>query len=193
MKVFIFIGFLLILPLSTGARVGVGMGQGEIRLTEPTKPGGIYALPSLRIFNTGDETATYGMGVAYHQENPELRPRREWFIFKPETFILEPQQSQEVAITMLVPVKAEPGDYFAFLESGPVPSNEPGTTVGIAVATKLFFTMVPANLFQAINYRIVSFFKIYSPWPQIGLGVLAAVILLFLFRKFFSLNISRRR
>ena len=175
------------------AKLGVGMGAGEVRLTETVKPGGIYALPSLRVFNTGDETATYGFGVAYHQENPQLRPRKGWFTFNPDTFILEAGQSQEVSITMTVPVKAEPGEYFAFLEAGPVASNQPGTSVGIAVATKLFFTVVPANIFQAVAYRVSSFFGAYSPWSYVGLGVALFILAFFLFRKFFSFNIGVRK
>lgn len=179
--------------ISVSAKIGVGMGAGEVRLTEPVKPGGIYTLPSLRVFNTGDEVTTYGFGVAYHQENPQLRPRKEWFTFNPETFTLEAGKSQEVSITMTVPVKAEPGDYFAFLESGPVASNKPGTSVGVAVATKLFFTVVPANIFQAVIYRVSSFFNTNSPWSYIGLGVVLFILAVFLFRKFFSFNIGVRK
>lgn len=174
------------------AKVGVGMGAGEIRLTEDVKPGGIYTLPSLRVFNTGDEVTTYGMGVAYHQEHLELRPQKAWFSFSPATFTLEPEKSQEVLITMTIPVKAEPGDYFAFIESGPVPSNAPGTSVGVAVGTRLFLTVVPANIFQAITYRTSSFFSTYSPWTYIGLGIVLFIILILLFRKFFSFNIGVR-
>ena len=76
------------------AKIGVGMGAGEIRLTEAVKPGGIYKLPNLRVFNTGDEVTVYGMGVAYHQDNPELRPRQSWFSFSPATFTIEPGKSQ---------------------------------------------------------------------------------------------------
>lgn len=169
------------------------MGAREIRLTEPVKLGGIYTLPSLRIFNTGDETTTYGMGVAYHQDRPELRPAKEWFSFSPATFTLEPTKSQEVRITMTVPLKASPGDYFAFVESGPVASNKPGTSVGIAVASKLFFTVVPANIFQAILFRTSSFFTTNAPWSWVGLAVLLATILLALVRRFFSFNIAVRR
>src|SRR3989344_5605127 len=107
------------------AKIGVGMGAGEIRLTEPMKLGGIYQLPNLRIFNTGDETTTYGRDVAYRQDYPELRPKQDWFSFNPATFTLEAGKSQEVQVTMIVPVKAEPGDYFAFVESGPVASDKP--------------------------------------------------------------------
>lgn len=169
------------------------MGAGEVRLTEQVKPGGIYGLPSLRVFNTGDEITTYGFGVAYHQENPQLRPRKEWFTFNPDTFILEAGKSQEVSITMTVPVKAEPGDYFAFLEAGPVAKNQPGTSVGIAVATKLFFTVAPANIFQAVTYRVSSFFRANSPWSYAGLGIALFILAIFLFRKFFSFNIGVRK
>ncbi|KKR52944.1 MAG: hypothetical protein UT90_C0017G0008 [Parcubacteria group bacterium GW2011_GWA1_40_21] len=179
--------------IKVSAKVGVGMAAGEIRLTELIKPGGIYSLPSLRIFNTGDETTTYGMGVAYHQENPQLRPRKDWFVFSPSTFTIQPGESQEVLVTMIVPVKAEQGDYFAFIESGPVGTDKPGTTVGIAVATKLFFTVAPANIWQAVMHRASAFFRINSPWSWIGLGVALFATAVFLFRKFFSFNIGVRK
>src|SRR3989344_40619 len=175
------------------AKIGVGMGAGEIRLTEPIKPGGIYELPSLRIFNTGDEVTTYGMDIAYHQDHPELRPAQSWFSFNPAKFTLEAGTSQEVKVAMIVPVKAEPGDYFAFVESGPVASNAPGTSVGVAVATKLFFTIVPANIWQAIGYRVSAFFATYSPWSWVGLGLIVLIILFMIIRKFFSFNIAMRK
>lgn len=175
------------------AKVGVGMGAGEIRVDEPVKLGGIYELPSVRIFNTGDEVTTYGMGVAFHQDNHQLRPDKNWFSFSPSTFTIGPGESQEVSITMIVPLKGEPGDYFAFIESGPVPTNAPGTSIGVAVATKLYFTLIPANIFQAIGFRVSSFFETYSPWSWGGLGVIALIVLLVIFRKFFSFNIAVRK
>ena len=187
------IGFLFFSYSIALAKVGVGMGAGEIRLTEPIKPGGIYSLPSLRIFNTGDEITTYGMNVAYHQDHPELRPKQDWFSFNPATFTLEAGKSQEVQVTMIVPVKAEPGDYFAFVESGPVASDKPGTSVGVAVASKLFFTVVPANIWRAIGYRVSAFFDTYSPWSWVGLGLVVVIILFVLFRKFFSFNVAMRK
>ena len=186
--------FFLFLSYSVAlAKVGVGMGAGEIRLTEPVKPGGIYELPSLRIFNTGDEVSTYGMNIAYHQDRKELRPKQDWFSFSPSTFTLEAGKSQEVKVAMIVPVKAEPGDYFAFVESGPVASNAPGTSVGVAVATKLFFTIVPANIWQAIGYRVSAFFATYSPWSWVGLGLIVLIILFMIIRRFFSFNIAVRK
>jgi len=177
----------------TLAKVGVGMGAGEVRVTEDIKPGGIYSLPALRVFNTGDETTTYGMNVAYHQDNPQLRPVKSWFTFIPATFTIEPGESQEVQITMFVPVKTEPGEYFAFLESGPVAEGGPGTSVGVAVATKLYFTMVPSSIWEAVTYRISTFLVTYAPWSWAGLGIFVVGIIGFLFARFFSLNISLRK
>lgn len=175
------------------AKIGVGMGAGEIRLTEPVKPGGMYSLPPLRIFNTGDETTTYGMDIAYHQDHPELRPKQDWFSFNPMTFTLEAGKSQEIQVNMMVPVKAAPGDYFAFIESGPVASNQPGTSVGVAVATKLYFTVVPANIFKAIQYRVSSIFETYSPWSWVALAFVSFVLIILFIRKFFSFNIAMRK
>lgn len=175
------------------AKVGVGMGAGEIQVTEPIKPGGIYSLPSLRVFNTGDETTTYGMNVAYHQDNPQLRPQKSWFSFSPTTFTIEPGESQEVNVTMIVPVKTDPGEYFSFIESGPVAEGGPGTSVGVAVATKLYFTVVHATIWEAALYRISAFFTAYAPWSWIGFGVGMVVVILFVFIRFFSLDISLRR
>lgn len=185
--------FVLLLPLLVFSRVGVGMGAGEIRITEPIKLGGVYEIPSVRIFNTGDETTTYAMNVAYHQDRHELRPAKDWFKFNPETFTLEPTESQEIFITMVVPLKGEPGDYFAFIESGPVASNEPGTSVGIAVATKLFFTLVPANIFQAISYRVASIYNAYRPWSWLVPLLATLFILLMILRRFVSFNIAVRK
>jgi len=187
------ISFLFFSYSTTLAKVGVGMGAGEIRVDEPVKLGGIYELPSVRIFNTGDEITTYGMGVAFHQDYHQLRPAKEWFSFSPSTFTINPGESQEVKITMIVPLKADPGDYFSFIESGPVASNAPGTSVGVAVGTKLFFTLVPANIFQAIGFRTSSFFETYSPWSWGGLGLVILIVLFVIMRRFFSFNVAVRR
>lgn len=183
----------LLLPVLVLAKVGVGMGAGEIRIDEEIKLGGIYEIPSVRIFNTGDETTTYGMGIAFHQDMHQLRPQKEWFTFTPATFTLEPNESELVKVVMTVPLKGEPGDYFAFIESGPVPTNEVGTSVGVAVATKLYFTLVPANFFQAVTHRVSSLFENYAPWSWIGLGLIAFIILITIVRRFFSFNVTMRK
>ena len=189
------LAFLLCVGVTSmvSAKVGVGMGAGEIRLTDGIKPGGIYEIPSVRIFNTGDETTTYGMGIAYHQDRHELRPGKEWFSFNPATFTLEPGKSQDISVTMTVPLKVEQGDYFAFVESGPVHAETPGTSVGIAVATKLFFTVIPANMFQALSHRFMTFMEGYTPWSWVVLGVFGLIIFLLILRRFISFNVSFKK
>lgn len=119
----------LILPLAVFAKIGVGVGTGKIKVDEPVKPGSVYNLPSIAVFNTGDEAGDYEMGVAYHSGQPELRPDKEWFNFTPSSFYLEPNQSQSVAIRLTLPVKTQPGDYFAYLEARPVVKRASGTTI----------------------------------------------------------------
>ena len=153
----------LFLPLMVFAGVGVGVNLGKIKIDQPLKPGGIYNFPPLGVINTGDKPGDYEIEVTYHQDQPELRPAQEWFNFNPQQFYLEPGQSQSVAIKLALPVRVKPGDYFAYLEAHPIIKSGPGTTIGVAAATKAYFTIAPANIWQAIYYKISSFFVIYAP------------------------------
>ena len=175
------------------ARIGVGVGTGKIEVDEPLKPGGIYDLPFLSVFNTGDESADYEIEVTYHSKQPQLRPFQEWFSFSPSLFHLEPNKAQSVAIKLALPVKTEPGDYFAYLEAHPVVKAGPGTTIGVAAATKIYFSVVPANIWQAIGYRISSFWTMYSPWTWVVLAIVLGAIIIALFRKHFALQIRVKK
>lgn len=183
----------LIFPVVILAGVGVGVNLGKIEIDEPLKPGGIYNLPSIGVINTGDEPGDYELAVTYHQDQPELRPAQEWFSFSPSSFPLEPGQSQSVAIKLSLPMKISPGDYFAYLEAHPIVKAGPGTTIGVAAATKAYFTIVPANIWQAITYRISSFFTVYAPWTYVILTIVIGAIILTIFRKFFAFQVGIRR
>ena len=180
-------------PLFALASVGVGVNLGKINIEEPLKPGGLYTFPVIGVINTGDTAGDYAFEVTYHQDQPELRPDAEWFSFSPSTFSLGAGESQNVEIQLSLPVKMKPGDYFAYLEAHPVVVSGPGTTIGIAAATKTYFTVVPANLWQALIHRISSFFSLYAPWPQVVLAIIIGAVLLSLFRRFFSFNIGISR
>ena len=175
------------------AKAGVGISTGTIKVDKPLKPGGIYEFPSLGVSNTGDEAADYEMEIAYHSEQPQQRPSKEWFSFIPSSFYLEPKQSQRVAVKLTLPMKTRPGDYFAYLEVHPVIKAGPGTSIGIAVAAKLYFTVIPANAWQAITYRISSFWTIYSPWTWIVSGIALAAIIIALLRKNFAFQIGVKK
>ena len=79
------------------------------------------------------------------------------------------------------------------MEAHPVVTGEGGVTIGIAAATKIWFTVAPANTFQAIIHKITSFVKNTAPTSYIVMGIIALIILLLLFKKFFSFNLSIKK
>lgn len=181
----------LLVPIIVLGRVGVGVGTGKIVVDQPLKPGLIYTLPSLSVLNTGDEPGEYGVSVEYQEYVPQLRPDRGWFHFEPQSFHLEPGSVQAVKVTLTLPTKTKPGDYFAYLEGHPAKKDVAGqTSIGIAAAAKLYFTVAPANIFQGIYYRITSFLSRYAPWTFVILAVIVAAILILLFRRFFNFKIG---
>lgn len=184
---------LLISPMFALASVGVGVNLGKIKIEQELKPGGIYKFPVIGVINTGDESGDYELAVTYHQDQPELRPAEEWFNFNPASFALAPGEAQNVEIQLSLPVKMKPGDYFAYLEAHPVVVAGPGTTIGVAAATKTYFTVVPANLWQAMVHRVSSFFTVYAPWTYVVLAVVVGAVLIAAFRRYFSFNIGISR
>lgn len=176
------------------ARIGVGVGVGKIQVDEDLRPGVIYNLPPVTVLNTGDEASDYELSIEYHEKQPQLRPKEEWFIFSPSDFYLEPGGAQQVDIKLNLPLKMEPGDYFAYVEAHPTKKAVNGQTrIGVAAATKLYFTVVPANFIQGIYYKIVSFWRVYSPWPQRVLFTLLASLALLLFKKFFNIQVNVKK
>lgn len=181
----IIIGLLIAFPIY--AKVGVGVGLGKIQIDEPLKPGGIYKLPNLPVLNTGDEAGDYEVAVTYQHEQPQFRPEEKWFSFSPKSFHLEGGQSQIVEVTLMLPAKVASGDYFAYLEAHPVAKKE-GVTIGVAAATKIYFTVKAGTVLGAFTERVRSLMTTYSPISFIILGILALIILIFLFRKFFRVR-----
>ena len=145
---FVLLVSIAVFSISSGvfAGVGVGVNLGKINIDEPLKPGGIYSFPVIGVINTGDEPGDYELAVTYHQDQPELRPAESWFNFSPASFRLEPGESQNVVIVLSLPVRMKPGNYFAYLEAHPVIESGPGTTIGIAAATKAYFTEIRITL-----------------------------------------------
>lgn len=193
----LFISILLLLVLfspAAFAKIGVGIGTGKITVQDKLKPGIIYKLPSLTVFNTGDVPSDYEVNVSYHEKQPELKPQKEWLDFSPRTFSLQPGKSQEVTIKLNLPVRTEPGNYFAYLEGHPITKSKAGnTSVGIAAAAKLYFTVVPGSLWEGIYFKILSFWNVYAPWPQsaaIAIGIIAALLVI---KKFFHIEVNLKK
>jgi len=183
-------GFLAV-PVSVLADIGVGVGAGKIVLQKSLEPGSGYELPLLPVLNTGDEPGEYEVTVQFNEAQPELKPDAKWFRFSPTTFYLEPQQSAMVRTTLVVPISAKPGNYFVYLEAHPVKKGVMGqSSVGIAAAAKLYFTVAPSNLLQGMYYRSLSFLSTYAPWTYVIGGVFLFAIIITLFRRLFSFNVG---
>lgn len=182
----------LVLPSFASAKVGVGVGLGKVQIDEPLSPGGIYKLPSLPVLNTGDEAGDYEVAVTYQHEQEQLRPVEAWFSFSPKTFYLEPGGSQKVDISLNLPVKAKPGDYFGYLEAHPTAKKE-GVTIGVAAATKLYFTVKPSGVLGAAIARVTSWFEQNAPYSYWALAGLIALAIILVFRRFFALQFGIRR
>lgn len=174
------------------AKVGVGVGLGKIQIDEPLSPGGIYKLPSLPVLNTGDEAKNYEVAVTYQHEQEQFRPEETWFNFAPKTFHLEPGGSQKVDISLVLPTNTRPGDYFAYLEAHPMAEKE-GVTIGVAAATKLYFTVKPSGVLGAAVERIRSLLEINAPYSYWLVGGLVVLVIVLTFRRFFALQLQIRR
>lgn len=192
LRLFVLLSIILVIlaPLKSNAKLGVGVGTGKIEMDKPLKPGGLYNLPSLTVINTGDEPSGFSVSVEYKGDQPRMSPPKEWFVFSPNTFHLEAGQSQIVQVQLNIPIKTIPADYFAYLRGFPMQINNTagGATIGIGAAAKLYFTVAPANIFQGVYYRIIAIIKNNAPWSYIVLAVALMSILITLFRRYFSFN-----
>ena len=188
---FIFLLSVFLFPQVVLARLGVGVGTGKIIVTEKLKPGIIYDLPPLTVINTGDQASDYAVGISYLEKQPQLRPEKSWFIFSPQKFYLEPGKVQVVNVKLNLPIIIKPGDYFAYVEGFPATKSKSGNnTIGIAAAAKLYFTVVPANIFMGIYYKTVSLWNIYSTYIK-GLFILLVIISAYIvFKKHFNIQIN---
>ena len=145
-------------------RVGVGIGTGKIQISEMVLPGKQYELTSISVINTGTVPAEYHTTITYHEQQSEKQPLLEWFSFSPDTYYLEPGQSQLVKVSMNMPLSVEPGDYFAYVEAQPTEKveNGGGAVIGVAAAARLYFTVKPSNILMAAYYRHCSFYQLHK-------------------------------
>lgn len=186
---------IILLLLSTSfiwAKVGVGVGLGKVQLDETLASGGVYNLPSLPVLNTGDEDGEYEVEITYLADQEELKPEASWFSFNPQSFPLSAGSSQLVEVKLTLPIDTRPGEYFAFLEAHPVVKAE-GTTIGVAAATKLNFTVKPSSILGAAVERIRSLIETNAPTSYYVLGIAGGVIILATARRYFTLSVGLKK
>ena len=186
---------LLCLPAADiQAQVGVGIMPGIIRVDEPLLPGGRYNLPSLQVVNTGNESSDYGVELASMAEQEELQPPAEFIILSPTSFHLEPGANQVVSLSLDIPLKAKPGDYLAYIEAHPTAtSGGGGMQIGVAAATKVYFTVKAANVFVGVTNSIANFFTRTAPGSYIVVGVIVLGLLVFFLRRRIRIDIKIAR
>ena len=160
-----------------GADRGVGVDVGQLAVGRTLEPGQSYDLPRIGVTNTGDETTEYGLSVGHLDGQSARLPDPDWISFAPQRFVLEPGQTRDVSIEIVLPANAEPGDYFALLRAQTAPPESGGASLGVAAATKLSFTVEPASWFEAQRHRINRWLDDYAPWTYILPAGLLLVVL----------------
>ena len=182
----------LLAPAVVDADRGVGVNLGRIAIEDKLSPGGGYNLPTLGVINTGGEPGNYEVVISYVQDQKEMRPPASWFDFQPQRFFLEAGQTQSVRIRLTLPTGADPGDYFAFIEAHPI-AESAGVTVGVAAATRLSFTVKPANWLEAQRVRLNRFIDENEPWSYVVPGAILAALVLLFTRRFFRIRLRVER
>ena len=169
--------------LPVAASMGAGVDLAEIKIDEALRPGEVYQLPTVGVLNTGDQAGSYEATIARMSDQTELVPYTDWFQFEPRSFDLEPGASTRVAVSMHLPVDAQPGDYLVLIEAHPVTGGG-GAAIGVAAATRLRFSVKRADS---------GFFQRAALHLYIVLGLVAAVILIWMIRRFFPFRLKLER
>jgi hypothetical protein len=178
------------LAAPAAADTGVGVDLAEINIDEILTAGNVYNLPAVGVVNMGDRTADYEVGITYMSEQEEMAPSAGWFQFDPQRFSLEAGTSKKVSISLHIPQDASVGQYFALIEAHPVVDGSGQTTIGIAAATKLRFSVsrdIP------VLSAIRNFLRDHAPYSYIGLGVIVAIVVVLLLRRFFRFRFGVER
>ena len=184
----------ILAPTVLFADGGVGIMPSKIEVDELLSPGSYKVLPTLQVFNTGDQSARYVVQVTSLQEQTEVRAGSDYFAFYPGVFTLDPGGNQIITLSLNIPVDAEPGDYLGLIEAHPQDTGKM-VDISIAAASRIYFTVKPANFMQAAWVGVNSFFERHAPLSYIVPLVLLVVCLFVLLRRNLKieLKIARRR
>lgn len=185
---------LFVFTVSAYATVGVGINNGKIIINDKLKPGVIYNLPDVIVFNTGTEVTNYEVSIKYNEKQTQLKPDESWFKFSPQRFTLAAKQAQKVKATLQLSLGAKPGDYFAYIDAHPVVGTLKGiTTIGIAAGSKIYFTVLPSNIFISTYFRIITLITENSPWSYLIITAIVIILAGLIVIKKVHINISVRK
>jgi len=176
--------------LPEAARVGAGIGIGQIRIGRELTPGGIYPLPQIPVVNTGTEGGTYEMGLSYLEGQEWVRPDEAWIEFKPQRFYLEAGEMRHIKASLRLPTSARPGDYFSLLEVRRVPP-EGKVRVGPAAAAKFYFPVRASSVLGAYRERFLTFIET-NPLIYLILAALLLVEAWLILRRHYRVRIEAK-
>lgn len=131
------------------ASVGTGVQSGPVVLAKAAKPGRTYKLPGVYVTNTGTLRTRYRFSI---QRLPPKDPRKRtaparWVAFRHRSMVLDPGQGKVMPMTLKVPKGARAAKYASDVVVTSVPRGSAfgGTSVGVASATALEFTVAAAK------------------------------------------------
>jgi uncharacterized membrane protein len=147
------------------ASIGVGVQANPVSLSGTAHPGASYALPFLYIVNTGTQAESMSVRVV-RTTGTGLAIPESWIHIGSLNGQLPPKRSARIALELVTPAGAEPGNYVSDIVVTGSTTPEAGVNFGAAAATKLQFTITPGPAGSA--------FPAWTWWAIAGLVILAA-------------------
>jgi hypothetical protein len=124
------------------ASIGVGVQANPVSLTGAAHPGASYALPSLYVVNTGTQAESMSVRVVRRAGIGRAIPGS-WIHIGALGGQLAPKQSAQIALELVTPAEAAPGNYASDIVVTGSTAPVAGVNFGAAAATKLEFTITP--------------------------------------------------
>lgn len=174
------------------AEPGVTVGIGKIVMNDPLRAGGRYPLPAVPVTNSGTVASTYQVVINTIEGQEERKPDPAWFTIQPARFTLKPGERQDVMVSVDLPWLVDPGSYFCLLQAGPIVESQ-GTSLGVAAAAKLSFTVNHGNIVVATAYTVVEAVQQRAPWSYFILAALVLVVGYPVLDRVFGIKISVQR
>lgn len=164
------------------ADIGVGVGGGPVTMRGAGLPGQSYTLTPFQIVNTGTEPARYTISIQRLSAGDEQDVPGDWIRFADNGFLLGPQQSLQVGVTLELPDQAAPGAYLTNIIASAGPPDQPvgGASLGAAAATRLVFGVaeLPPTARGPFGIALPWPLPEWLPWALAGGGGFAATLLI---------------
>jgi hypothetical protein len=131
-------------PAAADASVGVGVQAGPVRLAGAAHPGGTYALPPVYVVNTGTQPESVGIRIERISRGTGRSVPSAWIRVSALPPSLGHGQSARIPLSLVVPPRARPGQYFSdVVVTGSAALTVGGAHLGVAAATDLEFRIAP--------------------------------------------------